>query len=855
MGPTTGTVFPINASNIKINALYDTGASMSCMSLKTFESLHLTLTKDRFPTVVTATGTSMDPVGFTQCTFSINGRSFTQKFIVCTNQTRPVILGKDFAARNCIGVIWTKQGSRKMIDDDNKVIMEVHEQTKDVPLSLVNSIRIPQNSVVVAAVECNRPLQPHMDIRGDTGFLRDYPNIHVACTYVNSSGDSAIPKCIPFSFTNLSMHSQYLGKDKVVGFAQPTTEEVEVHELADYDEIKEMMQGPRNPFPAKNKHSTSCQQYLLITHFSHPLQMFQAQEKWTYRMLTSKPTTRSAFDELCERYPKVFSRGNEDIGRTQLITMDIDTGDSPPVSSRPYTLALKHHQWVQEEIETLERAGVITKSMSPWASPIVDVPKKSQPGEPPKKRLCIDFRKINNLQQTVITKGKSKGCLSLVPLPKIDEMYAKLKGAKFFSTINLRSGYYHIALGKDSRAKTAFVTPFGKYEFLQVPFGLSQAPAYFQHLMNQVLDNCSFAMTYLDDIIIFSETEEEHLSHIKEIFRRLETADLKMKRSKCDFFKKHIHYLGHLISADGIRPLKDKLDTIHDMPAPHNSKEVKQFLGLVGYYRKFVPHFVVLSRPLTKLTCKDKVFEWTHECGKAFNTLRENLCDQTILKYADTKKGYTLYTDASKYRWAGVFIQTHNTEIEGKTVATDHPIAYVSRLFRGSQLNWAGLTKEAYAIYMSVKKLSFYLTDATVLLKSDHLPLRKFLQKNTLNNKVNNWAMELEAFNIKFQHVSGKANILADTLSRLVDIDPDARLDPENAGWEFDYYVFETIPTLSSQNTVRVCEVLSRDNVIRPDPDLQEPFIEQITSPLTLEQLQALQAQDEKCTTLTDMLR
>ena len=150
-----------------------------------------------------------------------------------------------------------------------------------------------------------------------------------------------------------------------------------------------------------------------------------------------KPTTRSAFDELCERHPKVFSQGNEDIGRTQLITVDIDIGDSPPVSSCLYTLALKHHQWVQEENKTLEHAGVITKSMSPWASPIVVVPKKSQPGEPPKKRLCIDFRKINNLQQTVITEGKSKGCLSLVPLPKIDEMYVKLKGVKFFSTIDL----------------------------------------------------------------------------------------------------------------------------------------------------------------------------------------------------------------------------------------------------------------------------------------------------------------------------------------------------------------------------------------------------------------------------------
>ena len=144
------------------------------------------------------------------------------------------------------------------------------------------------------------------------------------------------------------------------------------------------------------------------------------------------PGMRSTFDALCEKYPKVFSEGNKDIGRTQLVTMDINMGDSPPVSSRPYTLALKHHRWVQEEIETLERAGIITKSMSPWPSPIVIVLKKSQPGEPLKKRLCIDFRKINDLQQKVITEGKSKGCLSLIPLPKIHEMYAKLKGAKFF---------------------------------------------------------------------------------------------------------------------------------------------------------------------------------------------------------------------------------------------------------------------------------------------------------------------------------------------------------------------------------------------------------------------------------------
>ena len=212
---------------------------------------------------------------------------------------------------------------------------------------------------------------------------------------------------------------------------------------------------------------------------------------------------RQKFEELCEEYGEAFSKNNEDISRTKLVKMDIDTGDSPPVSSRPYTLPLKHYEWVQREIESLECAGVITKSMSKWASPIVVVPKISTPWEPPKRRLCVDFRKVNELQQEVITAGKTKGQISIHPLPKIDKMYVKLKGAKVFSTIDLRSGYHHIALGKSSRAKTSFITPFSKYKFLMVPFRLAQAPAYFQLLMNKVLKGLKFAMTYLDDIIIF----------------------------------------------------------------------------------------------------------------------------------------------------------------------------------------------------------------------------------------------------------------------------------------------------------------------------------------------------------------
>ena len=216
--------------------------------------------------------------------------------------------------------------------------------------------------------------------------------------------------------------------------------------------------------------------------------------------------TKLEFEKFKADYPKVFSLNNQDIGRTQLVTMHVDTGDSPPICQKPYTLPLKHYSWVQQEVETLERAGIIKKSLSPWASPIVVVPKKSAPGEPPRQRMYVDFRKINDLQPQVRrVDSATSGNISLVPLPKIDEMYAALCGAKIFTTLDLRSGYYHINLDKESKAKTAFMTSFGKYEFNSVPFGLAQAPAYFQQLISIVLQDCrDFVMVYLDDIIIFS---------------------------------------------------------------------------------------------------------------------------------------------------------------------------------------------------------------------------------------------------------------------------------------------------------------------------------------------------------------
>ena len=251
--------------------------------------------------------------------------------------------------------------------------------------------------------------------------------------------------------------------------------------------------------------------------------------------------------------------------------------------------------------------------------------------------------------------------------------------------------------------------------------------------------------------------------------------------------KLHIEYLGHLISESGTEPMPDKLSAIKDMPVPRNPEEIKQFLGLVGYYRKFIPRFSDVAKPLMRLTRHDTLFQWGRKCKFAFQTLKNALCTKPILKFPDTQKPYILFTDASKYVWAGVLTQPYTEETKGKTVTTHHPVTYVNGLFRGSQLNWAALTKEAYTIYMSIKKLRFYLTDAEITLRSNHLPLKKFLLRNTLNIKLNNWAVELETFNIKFEHISGIKNTLADMLSRIVKMDPDIQPEPEKEGYEFSH--------------------------------------------------------------------
>ena len=789
----------------------------SVMSLEMYEKLKLKdLNTTSIPHIVGASGESLGARGRTKCEVNINGRIFYQTFIVCEHLKRPIILGRDFSIQNCIGISWTKTNTRQLTQN-NEVIAETAEyQTPSrASVSLKKNIKIPPRSCTVVDVDINTTEKIKVEVIPDQLWLSANPNI---CTYpMIADLEERKPNTVtPFVIVNFSHHEHlHLPKDHVVAFAEKDCNEGEVLEICTMEQLEKEL--PRNWIPERKR------QEKFSEFFENPFMqkdddfLKSPAEAPVHRkvLLEDKnisPKTQEAFDKLCEKYDDIISKNSGDIGKTMLVEMEIDTGNHPPIASKPYTLPLKHYDWVQKEIETLERAGIIERSISPWASPVVIVPKKSAPGKPPRRRMCVDYRRINKLQPEVTKADGRKGCISLIPLPKIDELYAKLKGYKVFSSLDLRSGYYHIGLKDSAKPKSAFVlSSLGKYQFNRVPFGLAQAPAYFQKLINDILKGCNFAMGYLDDIIIYSRSEKEHLEHLEEIFTRLKAAGLKLKLEKCCFFKKHIQYLGHLISADGIQPLPEKLESIAKMPAPRNPKEVKQFLRLVGYYRKFVPRFADISRVLTHLTKKDVEFKWTPECENCFQILKEFLQQAPILRYPDPQASYTLYTDASKYAYAGVLTQHNN--------GTDHPITYVSGLFRGSQLNWATLTKEAYAIYMSVKKLSFYIDTAKITVKSDHLPLKKFLEKNTLNSKVNNWAVELESQNITFEYIPGIRNTLADTLSRLIEMDENIKLQPEEEGKEFGYFPFEELPPVTTQVVEEVikCEI-GNINIQHTDP-------------------------------------
>jgi len=392
---------------------------------------------------------------------------------------------------------------------------------------------------------------------------------------------------------------------------------------------------------------------------------------------------------------------------------------------------------------------LIELSTSNYNSPLIIVPKKSTDGKP-KWRLCVDFRLLN--KKLIPDKH---------PLPRIDEILDGLGRARFFSVMDLYSGYHQIPLHEDSKHLTSFSTGNGYYQFKVLPFGISIAPAAFTRMMTIAFSGLSpeQAFIYMDDLIVMGFSEKQHIYNLRKVFETCRKFNLKLNPEKCDFFKTQVHFLGHTCTADGIFPDPVKLHAVKNYPRPTNAEETKRFTAFANYYRRFIKNFSGIAQPLNALTKKRTDFNWTSECEQAFNTLKEILTSNPVLAYPDFSKPFKVTVDASQKACGAVLSQDHD--------GADKPIMYISRTFKKGELNKPIIEKELLAIHFAITVLRPYLYGNRFTVYSDHKPLIYMYKLKSPSSKLTRIRLDLEEYDFDVIHISGKSNVVADALSRI----------------------------------------------------------------------------------------
>ena len=433
-------------------------------------------------------------------------------------------------------------------------------------------------------------------------------------------------------------------------------------------------------------------------------------------------------------------------GRTNLAVHPIETGTARPVRLPPYRLPHAYRDAVRKELEEMQEQGIVEPSMSEWASPVVLVKKKDGT-----LRFCVDYRRLNSVSES-----------DAYPMPRIDELIDHLGQAKYITTLDLTRGYWQVPLAGSAKAKTAFATPFGLFQFNVMPFGLQGAPATFQRLMDRVTRGMEeFAAAYLDDLVIHCDTWEEHLSHVRLVLQCLREAGLTVKARKCQFGMEQCLYLGHIVGNGMVRPEMSKVEAISAFATPRTKKEVRVFLGLTGYYRKFIPDFATIAAPLTDLTRKTapNLVNWSQECEEAFVELKARMCSSPVLRSPDFAKPFIVQTDASERGIGAVLSQL---DADGN----DYPIAYYSRKLLPREERYATVEKECLAIRLGVQAFRIYLLGRPFTIQTDHHALEWLDRLKDNNSRLTRWSLALQPYQFTVQYRSGKANNNADALSR-----------------------------------------------------------------------------------------
>lgn len=458
---------------------------------------------------------------------------------------------------------------------------------------------------------------------------------------------------------------------------------------------------------------------------------------------------------LFSKWGRVFADSDEDFGRTDMVQHQIPTGEAAPIRERFRPLPPAMYRDMKVLLAEMLESGVIRESTSPWAAPVVMVKKKDGSW-----RFCVDYRKLNAITHK-----------DAFPLPRIEETLTTLTKSCWFSTLDLASGYWQVGMDPKDREKTAFTTPIGLYEFDRMPFGLCNAPATFQRLMQHCLSGqvTESVLVYLDDIIVYSPDFSSHLQHLDAVFARLWNHGLKLRPDKCKLLQKEVKFLGHVVDDRGVRPDPEKVSAVQECRIPATVRQVRAFLGLAGYYRRFIPGFAKMALPLNRLLAgapaaqtRTRKVEWTSECQDAFVKLKAALTQAPVLAYADFSLPFVVYTDASNQGLGAVLAQ-----VQG---GRERVIAYASRSLHPTERNdsnYSSFKLELLALKWAVtEKFKDYLMGVKFTVFTDNNPVAH-LRTAQLGATEQRWVAKLSAFDFDVKYRAGRENVNADALSRL----------------------------------------------------------------------------------------
>ena len=474
------------------------------------------------------------------------------------------------------------------------------------------------------------------------------------------------------------------------------------------------------------------------------ISMLSSPNDTEYTTLTLEHSQSQQLKALLSSHKQVFSQNETDIGRIKAVTHKIVTIPHPPIQLRSYRRPQTEYDKIREIVKDLLAKKLIRESKSPWKFPTVMVKKKDN-----SDRMCIDYRKLNEI--TIDDK---------MPLPRIHEILDRLRGAKFFTTLDIAWGYWQVEMDPDSIENTAFVTNEGHYEWLVMPFGLKNAPATFQRIIQKILGNLIYrgAINYLDDIIIYTNTFEEHLQLLDKVFTLLAEYGIKLRPKKCHFAQESVQYLGHVVSLNEVRPSPEKIEAIKSFPVPTSKKNVKSFLGLAGYFCRFSKDYQLIAKPLNKLSGKNSVFRWEPEHQKAFETIKSLLQNDPVLAIFDPQKPCTIYTDASIEGIGAIITQKDDNDNE-------HVVEYFSRCLNPHQRNYTVSELECLAVVEAVKHFECYL-NLPFTVVTDHSALQWLLNFKEPKTRLFRWSVRLSTQNYKIVHRPGVKQQHVDALSR-----------------------------------------------------------------------------------------